>query len=740
MPSPTSYPVRLLVFFSLCIGFLVIGFARTPSAATSALKLQYRTGDVSPTNSDIKPDLQIVNTSTVAIPLNELTIRYWYTRDTDQSQHYTCDYAVLDCATIIATFGAVNPPVTGADHYLEIGFASTAGLLSGGSETGIIQGRITKADWSDFDETAYEHSRYELRPGITKADWSDFDETDDYSYNAVQNSLADTTTVTLYRNGRLVWGEEPGGVSTLALKLQYRAGDANPVNSDIKPELLIVNTGIREVALSDLTLRYWYTAGSNQPQYFWCDYAEVGCANVTGTFGSATPTVPGADTYLEIGFTDTAGYLPGGGGSGVIKSRITNADWRDFDETDDYSYHAEQTNLADWSRVTLYVNDVLIWGIEPGQCTGPYPAPECPTPMPTPTSDFKPAANWQVTLPIIAQTRSIDLALPPPTAAASARYIRWNWDKFDTFNLNGEERYVQIAYGRGYNAVQGAPVSNIILGFGRQLEAGRETQDGQILEDWGVQLPPDEREEVTPAMRVKDRDWVIAVAAAYIRGYNDNPNHGPTTIAIGTNNANLFWNCDNQGYVDGLWYQAGAEWRRMLDEIFVAGDKVTLASANDIEAWTEFLFSDEEDEKWAACGTGARLWYDGFEATLPDKPMRNLNFGNNAWSEYPEQWTREQVVEVFFSRDSAEAHPQIYCANWIETWIDATEDDAENIFFAGITADNAGSVRCGTQLTLPWETAWTELNNALETEEGFNDALKRSASSYYLPPFDADMP
>ncbi|MFP4439884.1 MAG: hypothetical protein ACLFVO_21825 [Chloroflexaceae bacterium] len=45
---------------------------------------------------------------------------------------------------------------------------------------------------------------------------------------------------------------------------------------------------------------------------------------------------------------------------------------------------ATRTTLADWDRVTLYYQDRLVWGTEPGGCTGPYPGPDCPSPTPTP--------------------------------------------------------------------------------------------------------------------------------------------------------------------------------------------------------------------------------------------------------------------------------------------------------------------------------------------------------------------
>jgi hypothetical protein len=43
---------------------------------------------------------------------------------------------------------------------------------------------------------------------LNKTDWSNFTETDDYS-RGTNTTYADTTKITVYVNGQLVWGTEP---------------------------------------------------------------------------------------------------------------------------------------------------------------------------------------------------------------------------------------------------------------------------------------------------------------------------------------------------------------------------------------------------------------------------------------------------------------------------------------------------------------------------------------------------
>jgi mannan endo-1,4-beta-mannosidase len=147
------------------------------------------------------------------------------------------------------------------------------------------------------------------------------------------------------------------------LVLQYKAGDTNATDNQIKPFFNIKNNGTSAVSLSQLKIRYYFTKDGNQALDSWIDWAQVGGANIQRTFGSASGT--NADTYVELTFTSGAGSIPAGGQSGDIQLRISKTDWTNFNEANDYSFDPSKTSYADWSKVTLYQNGAKVWGTEP---------------------------------------------------------------------------------------------------------------------------------------------------------------------------------------------------------------------------------------------------------------------------------------------------------------------------------------------------------------------------------------
>ncbi len=299
------------------------------------LVVQLKDGDTQADPSQIKPHINIINNGN-SVPLSALTVRYWYTAEGSTSQQFNCDYAAIACVNLTGAFGGTTA-VPGADSYLEVGFTAAAGTLLGGRQTGPIQLRFNKSNWAAYNEA------------------------NDYSHNGAA-AFTNVPQATLYLNGQLVWGVEPVDQSPVStgLRVQYRVADTNPTNQEMKPVLQVVNGGSTAVPLSELTMRYWFTDADTAVSQFNCDWAAVGCQQVTGVWGSAD-----GRHYLEIRFNNGATTLPAGGQTGEIQLRLHHTNWAAYNESDDHSFAPALTTLTDWQNVTLYHNGQLVWGVEP---------------------------------------------------------------------------------------------------------------------------------------------------------------------------------------------------------------------------------------------------------------------------------------------------------------------------------------------------------------------------------------
>jgi mannan endo-1,4-beta-mannosidase len=148
------------------------------------------------------------------------------------------------------------------------------------------------------------------------------------------------------------------------LSIQTFNGSTSASTNGISPKFKVVNTGDSAIQLSDVKLRYYYTIDGEDAQSFWCDWASIGSANVTGKFVKPATPVDEADYVLEIGFTSSAGALKPGE-SAEIQARFSKTNWSNYNQTNDYSFKASGSQFANNEQVTGYINDQLVWGINP---------------------------------------------------------------------------------------------------------------------------------------------------------------------------------------------------------------------------------------------------------------------------------------------------------------------------------------------------------------------------------------
>ncbi|AQG81027.1 hypothetical protein AWR27_17890 [Spirosoma montaniterrae] len=128
--------------------------------------------------------LKIENTGNVPIRYEDLNVRYWFTSEGGSALTYSLDYAKLGNGNVTSQFTRLNPARTKADVYVEMAFKPSLGSLFPRSNTGNIQYRINKADWSNFDQA------------------------NDHSYLS-GSTFAENSRVTVYHKGQLIYGTEP---------------------------------------------------------------------------------------------------------------------------------------------------------------------------------------------------------------------------------------------------------------------------------------------------------------------------------------------------------------------------------------------------------------------------------------------------------------------------------------------------------------------------------------------------
>ncbi|MBN2442825.1 MAG: tandem-95 repeat protein, partial [Spirochaetales bacterium] len=146
-----------------------------PTPGTS-LSIHYVCGNTTSDTNQIKFNLNIFNNGSSAVTLSNLTIRYYYSKEGTAGEEFHADYAVIGSGNVNGQFFA---------GYLEIGFTAGAGDLAAGGNTGEMQLRFNKLDWSNY-----------IQEG-------------DYSFDPTKTGYAEWDHITIYNNSTRVWGIEP---------------------------------------------------------------------------------------------------------------------------------------------------------------------------------------------------------------------------------------------------------------------------------------------------------------------------------------------------------------------------------------------------------------------------------------------------------------------------------------------------------------------------------------------------
>ena len=315
-------------------------YSKEVSLKAPFVLVEHQDGDKGKTsNNQIKPYFKLTNQADFPVNYSGIKIRYWFIAEDYAPLQANIDYAQLGKQHIQTNFVLLDTLHEGANAYLELSFDEGAGNINALGNSGPIQVRINKTDWSDFDES------------------------NDYSYR-YDRDFTLSSKITVYQDGQLIWGDEPQKLTDqpLSLKVLYNNLDRKLNNNQIKPGFKIVNEGAQKIDYKDLKLKYWFTAEGNSGLQFYTDYAEKLAGKLNAEFQDAN--LLNADHDLEIGFSENAGLLYGFSNSGRIETRFNKIDWSNFDEANDYSY-ADVNQYSENPKITLYYKGNLVYGTEP---------------------------------------------------------------------------------------------------------------------------------------------------------------------------------------------------------------------------------------------------------------------------------------------------------------------------------------------------------------------------------------
>ncbi|KNY30306.1 M6 family metalloprotease domain-containing protein [Pseudobacteroides cellulosolvens] len=148
------------------------------------LQVDFYNGNISSLTNNCSMNYKITNTSTDLVNLSDVTVRYYYTIDSMDSQVLYCDWSSRGTQYVKGNFFAIDNTSGTADYYVEIGFDTAAGVLAPGESV-------------------------ELRTRMAKAYWGDYDQRNDYSFNGISGNYEKWTKTPAYISGNITWGNEP---------------------------------------------------------------------------------------------------------------------------------------------------------------------------------------------------------------------------------------------------------------------------------------------------------------------------------------------------------------------------------------------------------------------------------------------------------------------------------------------------------------------------------------------------
>ncbi|GAA2290871.1 hydrolase [Streptomyces kunmingensis] len=383
------------------------------------------------------------------------------------------------------------------------------------------------------------------------------------------------------------------------LTVRYRTETAASADA-AQPWLEVFNTSEKTVRLSDVTLRYYFTADGAASYAYNCVEASVGCSNMTGTVKEMPSPSDGADHYLEIGFTQKAGTLKPGANSRGLQLQLYRTDHKPLRQDGDWSFDAAKKTYEKSERIPAYKRGVLVWGEAPGGAdTGSASGP---------ASGSSGAAAGKD-------------AAPLPEGAF-----------FDDFNYRGPKDTALFKHGWLVRTSKGGPgIESTWTAKGVSFPAAdAETSGGQVLQ---LRASTDGTKAGTrqAALGTKDPSFRTGTYAARVH-FTDKPTTGKngdhvnqTYFTIG-GSGEQYSELDNEYMPNGGWGAPGPKLDTTSWRHAGRNDRVTSKTERSLAGWHTMLITVEENE--VTYSVDGKTLYRSGAAYAPRADM-SINF--NTW-------------------------------------------------------------------------------------------------------------
>lgn len=406
--------------------------------------------------------------------------------------------------------------------------------------------------------------------------------------------------------------------ATAPLSVQYKT-TTGPVADEAEPWFEVVNDSGSTISLSQVTLRYYFSADTTVPYVFACAWAVVGCSNLTGTVSALGNPTPTADHYLQIGFT--SGTLAPGANTGDMQLRLYRSDWQNVNQANDYSY-VDQTSYGPNDNVTAYLNGTLVAGVEPAGTTPPT-------------------------------TTTTTTGPPPPP----------NGTMFDDFDYTGPNDPNLAAHdwavrtSAGGPGVSGATWSANAVSFPASSAAG----DGHVMQ-LSASTDGTSANTVQAEIDTAQRKFFEGTYAARVY-FNDAPSTGPNGDAVNetfytiTPDESNYSEEDNEYLPNGGWGAPGPTLYTTSWYSADALDRQTHNVISSLQGWHELVMT--------VSGGTVTFYVDGnlyFSTTGKYYPRDKMTIDFNEWfingelasSSTPRTWN-EQVDWVYYANGTAQS-------------------------------------------------------------------------------------